>query len=696
MSKQKKSVRSRYCNTKKPCPTPYVCNYVTNRCLKRGDKHANVVVGALPFNLPVLSKHKRVPWKKSMTQGMHGFNDYATDNMIDSQLNHSKFNIQCPKQGGRFELQAYQKTVQFLVSPQTTINRFLVLDRVGSGKTLIIIAVLNNFYNDPRAKIVIFPTESVANNFYGELMKFPNKYRTHVTNMTGITEAKPDNLGTIKDVLQKKGRFWNSNLVAPIQAVRYTIAGGRSVIRNSGRDTPTLPVFAKGFDGVNPYNDKIVIMDEVHNLIKVKADVKRFQTKIQNLRKALYTARGSVVVGLTATPIVDNIQDGVNLINEIKGEEYKDTPTNEGFVSYFQALPNSIFPIVYPGNPDKIFPRENQITLAGQNLIAYDKKSQDILPLAKLSKYNDLQSWNRFSKLYRTKILKLQTYNNLATWYGFNSKFKQKLEKYPYSYATKLAAIAHDILHDQTKTIVLLHRENGFRAMDTILSAIAADSKHPCAHKCWASLYNSPTLAQIKLLEKFNSQENNEGQLLHVLVLDSKFYSEGVSFFGVRKLILADVPSTYSAYSQSIGRVLRACAYQRQLPPNKRNVELHMWVATHPNPNITTGDQIMLQHLQGDHIQMSAALQQIGNIAVDKEILDPLVDQDDLYDQQRDSPAILKHIIPENVKIVHDGKFKKPKKDKKPSVVDLKKTCRDKGVQGYSNKKKAWLLRHCV
>ena len=51
--------------------------------------------------------------------------------------------------------------------------------RTGSGKTRIMIQVLDNFYLDARAKIPIFPSPTVCQNFYMELLRWPNKYRDY-------------------------------------------------------------------------------------------------------------------------------------------------------------------------------------------------------------------------------------------------------------------------------------------------------------------------------------------------------------------------------------------------------------------------------------------------------------------------------------------------------------------------------------
>jgi hypothetical protein len=62
--------------------------------------------------------------------------------------------------------QPYQKTVSFLVHPFSPIQRLLVAHRTGAGKTYTMIRVLDNFFYDKRPKVVIFPTQSIANSFY--------------------------------------------------------------------------------------------------------------------------------------------------------------------------------------------------------------------------------------------------------------------------------------------------------------------------------------------------------------------------------------------------------------------------------------------------------------------------------------------------------------------------------------------------
>jgi hypothetical protein len=74
--------------------------------------------------------------------------------------------------------QPYQKTVPFLVHPDGPCQRMLVVHRVGSGKTMTMIRILDNYFDDPRPKIAVFPNPSIANNFYDELYNnVSNRYQ---------------------------------------------------------------------------------------------------------------------------------------------------------------------------------------------------------------------------------------------------------------------------------------------------------------------------------------------------------------------------------------------------------------------------------------------------------------------------------------------------------------------------------------
>ena len=63
---------------------------------------------------------------------------------------------------------------------------------------------------------------------------------------------------------------------------RYTIAGGQLCVVKEGKSQPNNPLFKIHFDGVgrNPYSNKVVVLDEMHNLVRPT----QFKTQLQALR----------------------------------------------------------------------------------------------------------------------------------------------------------------------------------------------------------------------------------------------------------------------------------------------------------------------------------------------------------------------------------------------------------------------------
>jgi hypothetical protein len=155
--------------------------------------------------------------------------------------------------GERPRLQPYQETVSFLAHPQSLpSHRMLVCHRTGAGKTATMIQIADNFFRDRRPKILLFPTQAVAKNFYRELRspRFPNRFNSFAERWERILRVvgKPD-MGT-KRMLElphilKRGVVRADFLAdaslpaAPLRAFTYTVAGGRSRMPSSSALTAT-------------------------------------------------------------------------------------------------------------------------------------------------------------------------------------------------------------------------------------------------------------------------------------------------------------------------------------------------------------------------------------------------------------------------------------------------------------------------
>lgn len=590
------------CSKRKPCRAGLVCHPVEHKCYRYDDeemKGYNEAFSKFDIgNVDITRQGTR--WDRNKKPGLRGFNSYARKRL--EIITKKNWKITCPKPGTKPKPQAYQKAVSFMVHPARPFRRMLVAHRTGAGKTFTMIKVLNNFYADRRPKVLIFPNVKIRNNFYQELLFFPNRYKTWLERKLGPGKAKPSNLKAVIDALAMKGRLRHAGkpgeLVAPLRAYRYTIAGGSTVF---GRRGPTDPVFKRMYDGRNPYSNKIIIMDEVHNLVKPDEETRKYMSKLRALKRGLTGCENSVLVALTATPVVNEPVDAQELLKVVKGPR-ADELNNEGFVSWFQSAPKSVFPVVSPGDPTSHWPTPMYVTLEGVNWKKYKTERKKKTPLKMLNFCNAGQS-------YRASIKP-------------TTKFRKLLTTQPRSAATKLAVIAEKVLNAPHKSLVIVHREDGFRVLEALLEE---EAKRRYRHKqggcttpfkCWLSLYEKPTRKDEELLRVFNSAENARGKLIKVLLVDAKFYAVGISFLDIRTFWLADMARSYADYLQRVGRVIRFCGH-RHLPRDEWNVHLVQVIARLPDKSLSA-DEFYFNQIKQEKAALQPMWDELRTVAVDK------------------------------------------------------------------------------
>ena len=620
-------------------------------------------------------KFQRLKFKKKSKPVLHltdwlkkpgqiGFNAEAMILMKKFGLTRkSTFKIECPpekkkkKKGGPvFKPMAYQKTVSWLVAPNTPVNRLLCVHRTGSGKTFTIIRILDNYYKDPRPKILIFPAASVQRNFYSELLKFPSRYRTlcnkqltqsekdciqkSVDNPNKMTPQQRSIAKTarkkIEDFLAMKGNLKNAGapgfLSAPLRAFTYSIAGGKSVLGN-GR--PRKPIFTRMYDGKNPYSNKIILMDEVHNLIKPQVRTQIQRINIKKLGTRIKSCTNSVVVGMTATPIVDGPEDGKSLLSIIKGA--KAASNSEGYVSYFNSMPKTTYPTIIP-SPTKfalgrIVPvklQESGVKLTNSKKAEFGNAEAYLFEQAKITKKGFDFKKEELTVAMKKALLRLMNFCNASAYYTQASRMVSGTKKAPFNkldnkhaalYATKLYKIAKDIASRNEKALIIIHRAAGFKILVALLNQIVGNMcGKPPSNRCWVSMYDAKDKRHLKT---FNSPANLRGTIMKAMVIDAKEFSEGVSFFAVRRVIHVNPAYDYASQKQRNGRALRSCSHNK-LPQVDRNVHIDIYVATIEGHK--TVDELLITRLLKEETKMQTEMErQFASVAVDQHVLAPLM-----------------------------------------------------------------------
>eukprot|EP00931_Biecheleriopsis_adriatica_P017681 TRINITY_DN1258_c0_g2_i1.p1 TRINITY_DN1258_c0_g2~~TRINITY_DN1258_c0_g2_i1.p1 ORF type:complete len:1809 (-),score=529.86 TRINITY_DN1258_c0_g2_i1:7-5433(-) len=548
---------------------------------------------ALEDGYPVQTWEELTP---EVLPGYEGFNQRATAVMCQAQIGQGRLQVTFDKQAACPPLQPHQEAVGFMMHPKSPVSRMLVDHPTGSGKTREMIKVLENYFFDPRPKIPIFPKDPVCRNFYAELLRWPNRYRDYyccerpadaaiacgkpdwkeyrffLWDLSGFREEEVRRLCfSIREVLEMKGMFWMGRVrkslraafhrkhpgermpAAPLRALGYTSAGGSfAAIGLSGKPMSSIMKIGYAPGSLNVYCNKIVLMDEAHNLVRSQT---QYAEQLQRLRRLLFEARNLALAGFTGTPILSEPSEGRQLLDIIKGSLAPQG--DEGFLSSFPMRPQPLFPVSLPrGLPDGVLTvaRRKQLVrkveIHGEALKVYDLKRRLGLPGRRLRSYCNVCIFH-------------------AAFHDGRGGSKGKVLAFPDDCCPKLLAIAEAVIASPEKAVIMIGRTSGYIVMLELMKHLAAKADPPFA------------VATMNELSEFNHSSNLRGEAYRVLVADSLQCSEGVSFLAVRRTYLTDVPVSPSGFIQQCGRAIRMYGH-RGLPEEEQTVTTQMYVTTFP------------------------------------------------------------------------------------------------------------------
>lgn len=628
---------------------------------------------------------KLYPKTWNLEPGDKGFNAEAEEAMRKAGVDKSPFEVTCPPQGQVLDKakvvdQPYQKTAAFLFHPNSPAQRLLVAVRTGGGKTLIMIRALSNFYDDRRPKLVVFPSAPIRDQFYGELMAYDNPYRSYVLEVLGnkatpdyiartrkgalMNDAKNPELETVKNILALHGHPGQAGkpgyLAAPLRAVTYRELGG-ATLASMAWIRPKHGNLKLPGGRWNILEDKIVIMDEAHNLIKPNPEVLKLESTRENLergREMLRLSTASAVLLLTATAVVDDPTDGERLMRIARGVANENKPTNEGFVVSFVGNPESAYPKVEPAADE--MPTLVSVPLSGNP----DDKSTS------LGNYLDhLLKGAQGKKVIDPAFLKSKTrdiyeYTAAYTTSQTNAVFLKKLRDTPDTVAPKLIAAARLAAGHEGKVIMLTTSQHGFYSLNYIMqncpefaalkdkvmpllgsrNTTRADFKAMCGGTSFTNAKQYTTCVR----SRFDADDNVHGDKLKILILNAEEYSEGIDFKDVRAVIMVDVPESWAKLKQRVGRAVRQCSHVR-LSKDKWNVQTYVLCATLPPKMhfksgqeldlsaVPTVDEQMLVRVMAQRAVIEEKSCELTNIAIDRNILSRAVGEDSCSRARRNS-----------------------------------------------------------
>eukprot|EP01065_Artemidia_motanka_P032339 TRINITY_DN39351_c0_g1_i1.p1 TRINITY_DN39351_c0_g1~~TRINITY_DN39351_c0_g1_i1.p1 ORF type:complete len:930 (+),score=386.90 TRINITY_DN39351_c0_g1_i1:214-2790(+) len=565
---------------------------------------------------------KYLEWPDGVKQGSAGFNAVAAEQLRLADCACS--DVRCTCAGGdAVRLQPYQRAVAYLVHPRSAVQRLLVYHQIGAGKTLSMIQVLDNFFADPRPKVVIFPTQEVVRNFYSELLKWPSSYRDYVcvraeqrAKELVVTERQREAFDAFgwREHRSRRWREGESGLTfdhvrsalfmprmfhagsgrprfaqeyrdscrstsdhallpaAPLRVYRYTVCFNACTV-SGGRTRPRDPLFAIGIKSkpATYMSHKVVLMDELHNLVQRS----QWAPQLTALKHELRVCSGSVVVGFTGSPVMRRAEDARRLLDVVKGAGAEQL-LDEGFVSCFSGRPASVFAAVSPACA----------VSEGGAVFTLSPACITRVPLT-----------GPALRKYCEKVCEGKTADGLANYCNMAINYARGDLLYPQllgdgaaAVAPKFDAAARMVLESGRKSLVLVRRSTGLRAFVKLLSKRCAAAGAPAPSALWgASEDGRLTEAEARrrngeLLRRFNDPANvaGDGPGGRIIVADTDLAGEGVSFLQVGLVVLLDVPRSWAALQQSLGRALRMCGHHAA-PADQQRLEVRVLLASLPD-----------------------------------------------------------------------------------------------------------------
>lgn len=227
------------------------------------------------------------------------------------------------------ELLPHQKIIRDYLLMETPYRGLLVYHGLGSGKTCSSIAVAESLLTD--RKVYVMLPASLESNFRGELRKCGDPiymYDQHwrQQSLSDESRATAKKLGISDGFLDKNRMFFTTvageqpnykNLPKSAQdiiakQIEDIINQRFTFIRYNGLTSANIGKYTEP----GAYDNSVVIIDEVHNLIGRITNASDIARKMYD---AIYNAKNCKIVALSGTPVINRAFEIAFLMNLLRG-----------------------------------------------------------------------------------------------------------------------------------------------------------------------------------------------------------------------------------------------------------------------------------------------------------------------------------------------------------------------------------------
>jgi len=482
----------------------------------------------------------------------------------DHKLEEDKVKTKC--------LEDYQYIVSNYINPASPYGSLLLYMMTGVGKSFSAISIAENFIRNDKTKqvLVITKSKTLINNFISDLIHICSNYATQ-------TESN-----AIKDGDEKIRKLVKSRIKRNYTFITY----------NHLKDNKT------------DFTNKIVIIDEIHNLLG--------NTGYNAVMKSITNSKRYRLVLLSATPVYDNIADVFQLSNILNGKTSQFNTTNlsnyiiqEEHTQVGNIFKNKVNRLTKLGSDELVKRLTGKIFYLKVDKkdfpsVSYPKSVKTVgdkkLPIGVIPCMMSGIQERYYTEAtgYKVNSLGGQLESMSSIIYpDFNGKRyfgKAGMDLYIKGNENSDFLLESNVAQYSCKLYNLLQNIKLSKGKIYIHSNSITDDGAPLIAKCLrkngyskiAVLTSNATSEFIsKTIDIFNHPSNDNGEKVNIII-GSGIISEGITLKSVRQAHIYEPEWNYSRIDQITGRVIRKGSHA-SLPISDRNVQVYLYCAISSN-----------------------------------------------------------------------------------------------------------------
>ena len=556
-----------------------------------------------------------------------------------------------------FKLQAQQRFLRRVLSPDAPTQNLLMVHGVGSGKTCTAIQIAEEYILRPEfqdKRVLVLANPAVQENFRNQIFDISrvtvdpeglllSKQCTGRRYLDILQRAQSQPLQwTDKTQREKLTRMANRILSEFYEFQGYITFGNMLETAQSSRKPDDLEVWIH-----ETFDNRLVIIDEAHNLRETTETTSIEKIVSAALKRIVQIANGVTLVLLTATPMFDKFEEILDYMNLFLWNSRKQAPnvslkrddiftesgdfkSREGestfrrlcqdYISFVRGENPFTFPFRLPPSqsmiaaPDRkkdvygkpIKTQRKFLTLVGSDLSEFQASALRGLTLKGLSEHRVVCVYPE-NKEFRDAFRRTESQYQYT---GEKFLAPSKVANYSAKFATVLGSIQgskgiafvySNLVESGAQLFAMCLEEHGYSPAfgSNLLSETSGES--PAGSRGKYAIFTSETsdINIKRALSQLRRRENMNGDDIRVIIASPKV-SEGVDFRYVRQIHVLDPWFNMSRIEQVVGRGTRTCSHSL-LPFEDQNCTVYL----HVN-RLSDGQEVLDEYIYREIVEQKA------------------------------------------------------------------------------------------